>query len=179
MAVCLIFTFASCKDDSPATFESYDKDYTLTANNVWEDVEGKLNSSAIIELANFKNGTYLVVIPYPAELFPTVADFAVNIAQSVPQWYSDADIQEPMTYKYDDMTYYKIYATDETQAMKFNMTYDEVNYLLSISYTDNDEKAKTRLDETDAIIHSMTLINAPSDDTTPDNTGDTVTDTQQ
>ncbi len=174
LAILLCLTFASCEKED-ITVTSSDDNYTVTAPGTWEDVAGKLNGSAIIELAEFKTDTYAVFIPYPAELFPTIADFAVNITQSVPKWYPDAQIQEPMAYQYDGMTYYKLYAFQQGEgalAIKFSMIYDELNYILVISYTPLDDEYKTRLDSTEAIIHSMKLTNPPVTDPALDGVGE-------
>lgn len=177
----LALSFAGCEKED-ITITSSDENYTVTAPGSWQDVRGQLNGSAIIEIADFKADTYVAFIPYPAELFPTIADFAVNITESVPKWYPDAEVQEPQAYKYDTDTYYKLYAFrqgDGALALKFNMIYDELNYILVISYTPLDDGYKTRLDVTDAIIHSMTLLNPPVADPALDGVGEPPADTQQ
>ncbi len=170
LIILLSLSFAGCEKED-ITVTSSDEKYTVTAPGEWQDVAGQLNGSAIIELAEFKTDTYIAFIPYPQELFPTVADFAVNITQSVPKWYPDAEIQEPQAYKYDTTTYYKLYAFrkgDDALALKFNMIYDDANYILVISYTPLDDEYKTRLDATEAIIHSLKPVNPPANNPSTD-----------
>ncbi|MBE6039241.1 MAG: hypothetical protein E7218_08645 [Anaerofustis stercorihominis] len=156
----LLFMFtAGCSEAKPVEYMSKDESYAITLTDEWENAEGLLNSGALFEFINKKEGIYFVVIPYPAELFPTLADFVVNIKESVPQWYPDCDVKEPTAYKYDELTYYKLYATqnntEDGLAFKFNMSYDTNNYLLSISYTDNADDYTKRLEQTEAIVHSL------------------------
>ncbi len=174
IAILLVPAFTACEKE-PVVYTSADGDYEITTPGEWENVEGKLNSSAIFEFAEFDTNTYLAIIPYPAELFPTLADFAVNIVESVPKWYGTAEVLEPAAYKYDDTTYYKIYAYQQGEdgmIFKFNMTYDELNYFLSISYTDDAQNYQANLDATEAIIHSLTLLNPPVQDPALDGVGE-------
>lgn len=180
LIVLLALSFAGCEKE-PVTYTSADGNYEITTPGEWDNVEGKLNSNAVFEFANFDTATYVAIIPYPAELFPTAADFAVNIVESVPKWYGTADIKEPVAYKYDDTTYYKIYAFQQGEdalAIKFNMVYDELNYFLAISYTDNTEDYQEKLDSTESIIHSLKLLNPPVQDPALDGVGEPPADIQ-
>ena len=157
-ALLLMFT-AGCSESKPVEYKSEDESYSIVVTDEWENAQGLLNSGALFEFINKKEGVYFVVIPYPVELFATLADFVVNIEESIPQWYPDCDVKAPTAYKYDDVAYYKIYAVqgdkEDGLAFKFNMSYDTNNYLLCISYTDNADDYTERLDQTEAIVHSI------------------------